>query len=338
VAKTADAWETLATEYSARGLVLVLGAGVSMASGLQSWKKLIRRLGKRCLGSNGSKLVTKLERIGYSNAAIAGILKSAVRTEADFVEIVRAELYRNFPFFDKPALSRAKLVEQVQRNNATLRAVAAFCAAPGVGGTFVPNPLVHAIVNFNLDAILRQYTEFRYGTILLRTVERASATASASKINAYHIHGFFQFERRKMRNRELEADRVVLTEDEYFDFFGKPFGMFTYTLLHMLREHPCFFVGLSMIDENLRRLLHYSHSERVRSYEAEGVSRSKAVRRSTRHFAALCRGTNRAVDDAIQQSLATLGVTVAWLDRHDELPDRLGQVYASTSTPWGDVY
>jgi hypothetical protein len=130
----------------------------------------------------------------------------------------------------------------------------------------------------------------------------------------------------------------VFTEGEYYDFFGKPFGMFSYTLLHLLREHPCCFIGLSMIDENLRRLLHYSRSERVHSYEAEGLPHDAACTQSLRHFTVLCHTSNGAVDQAIEQSLADLGVRVAWLSNFEELPDRLGRIYASSGTMWEEVY
>jgi hypothetical protein len=173
---------------------------------------------------------------------------------------------------------------------------------------------------------------------LLRTIERASATASSSKINTYYIHGFLQFDAQKIGAAESEADTIVFTEGKYYDFFGKPFGMFSYTLLHLFREYPCLFIGLSMIDENLRRLLHYSRSERVRSYQAERRPHDQACYKSLRHFAILCHTANGAVDQAIERSLSDLGVSVAWLSDFGELPDRLGQIYASSGATWEDVY
>lgn len=331
-------WENIASDYASRGLVLVLGAGISVASGFPNWGELLRRLGERCMGPAGSDLVLHLHEAGYSYGMIAGVLKSSNRAGTSFVELVRDELYRDFPFYKRLRVSKDKLVSSVKKANPTLRAVGALCAVRNVSGEFEPNPQIHAIVNFNLDAVLRRYTEYRYDRIILRTVERASADASSTKINTYHIHGFLQFELSKIGDRELEADTIVLAEDEYFDFFGKPFGMFSYTMLHMLREHPCLFVGLSMVDENLRRLLHYSRSERVRSYEAEGVSPKRAVHKCDRHYAILRRTTNRAVDSAVEKSLANLGVAVAWLDDYAELPDRLRDVYTAAGRVWDDVY
>ena len=293
----------------------------------------------RCIGTGGNDLIGELEKIGYSYPAIAGIVKSIGYSDSEFLELVREELYRDFPFFRKQkAVTEGKLVDFVKRKNPTLRAVAALCAARSVNTGFVPNPLIHAIVTFNLDAVLREYTKCRYSVRLLRTIERAAATASSSRINTYHIHGLLQFDRQKIGLPDQETHTIVFTEGEYYDFFGKPFGMFSYTLLHFLREYRCCFIGLSMADENLRRLLHYSRSERVRSYEAEGLTHSAACKKSLRHFAVLCHADNGAVDQAIARSLADLGVSVAWLSKFGELPDRLGRIYASSGATWEEVY
>lgn len=336
---SSDVWNDAARVYAKRGLVLVLGAGVSVASGFPTWEKLLRRLGERCVGTGSADLIGELEAIGYSYPAIAGIIRSSWRSDSGFLELVREELYREFPFFRQPVvLAERELVDFVKQGNCTLRAVAALCAARSADAGFAANPLIHAVVNFNLDALLREYTECRYGVRFLRTIERASATASSARINTYHIHGFLQFDPEKMGAADLEADTIVFTEGEYYDFFGKPLGMFSYTLLHLLREHPCFFIGLSMIDENLRRLLHYSRSERVRSYQAEGLPHDAACAESLRHFAALCHTSNGAIDEAIERSLADLGVSVAWLSNFGELPDRLGQIYSSSGATWEEVY
>jgi len=331
-------WNGIARKYANSGIVLVLGAGLSMASKLPSWKTLICRLAERAAGPDGPELVSAMADLGYSPAAIAGVVKSLLGPGNEFLESVRDELYRDFPFFRRQDIPAEELVELVSSTNPTLRAVGAFCTRRRGIDNFEPNPKVHALVNFNLDAVLRSYTAYRYKTRILRTIERPSAKASSSKINTYHVHGFLHFAATKMGDPEMETDAIVLAEDEYYDFFSKPFGMFSYTMLHLLREHTWLFVGLSMTDENLRRLLHYSHAERVASYMAEGISLGEAQLKCRRHFAILRHNPKPGLDTALEQSLANLGVKVAWVSHFDDVPNHLASIYATTGEVWEDVY
>src|ERR1700755_1211012 len=91
-----DVWNEAVKVYAKRGFVLVLGAGVSLLSGLPSWPELIRRLGERCIGTGSADLIRELEKIGYSYPAIAGIIRSNAHSDATFLDLVREELYRDF--------------------------------------------------------------------------------------------------------------------------------------------------------------------------------------------------------------------------------------------------
>ena len=332
-------WSSAARRYAEDGIVLALGAGVSIGSSLPSWSELICRLADRAAGNDGRVLLDQMASLGYSSAAIAGVVKTLIGgSYKKFLETVRGESYRDFQYFRQARYLPRALVDSVITSNSTLRAIGAFCTLRHADGSFKANRKVHAIVNFNLDAVLRAYTYSRYGTRILRTVERASAKASSSKINVFHVHGFLHFSAPKIGDPESETDSIVLAEDEYYDFFNKPLGMFSYTMLHLLREHAWLFVGLSMTDENLRRLLHYSYIERVQSYVAEGKRLSYAERKCRRHFAVLRHSTNARLDAAIDQALAKLGVNVAWLHDFAELPDRLAGIYATSDNAWQEVY
>src|SRR5437870_11891362 len=150
-------WDKAAEVYRERGFVLVLGAGMSLLSGFPTWTELIRRLGERSIGEASAELINELEKIGYSYPAIAGIIRSTWRSDSpSFLELVREELYRGFPFFRGIlALQENEFVEFVKQGNPTLRAVAALCAVRRSDARFRRNPLIHGIVNFNLDAVLR---------------------------------------------------------------------------------------------------------------------------------------------------------------------------------------
>lgn len=275
-------------------------------------------------------MVNTLRARGFSLSVIASALEDLYGGREEFVSHLRRTLYRRTPLGDI-TLTRPTskvLVDQVKKNNATLRAVGAMCARTLPSGV-VPNPQVRCVVSFNLDTLLEAFTHARYGAPLLRPIHHAAISTTPTLTSVYHIHGYLPMSREP-------AERVVLTETDYFDVFAEPFGAFTYTFLYFLREFSCVFVGLSMRDDNLRRLLYYSVRERLASMEAAhfGGRRDARVKR---HFAILRRDTNDT-DFVIERGLARLGVQTIFLNDYDEIADHLGFVYEAGGDKWGDVF
>jgi hypothetical protein len=332
---------TLESAYRDRGVVLVLGAGVSRGSGIPTWLELIERLAVRQYGERGRTLVGELLRSGHTLAAIASILEDASGHRELFTDRIRDALYEDFPFYKKGLDSdaREQLVEHVHTRNPTLRAVAAFCTKPASGaGLYVPNPRVRAVVNFNLDAILRAYLRARYHTGILRTIERPSAGSSRRRTHMYHMHGFLVFHREGIRDLQEEApDARVFTEQEYFDFFNSPNALFNYTFLYLLREHPCVFIGMSMRDDNIRRMLHYSVSERRLSFEREGRANVEE-NRTIRHYAILPSSASAEADELAARALLRLGVRPVWITHFAEIPAQLQTIYESVGDKWSPVW
>lgn len=81
------------------------------------------------------------------------------------------------------------------------------------------------------------------------------------------MHGFLRFDQAARDLSKNAPDAAVLTEQDYFEFFNDPMSLFNYTFMYLLREPPCLFIGLSMQDENIRRLLYFSRMERMRGYQ-----------------------------------------------------------------------
>jgi SIR2-like domain len=273
---------------------------------------------------------------------IASILEEHCGSRTEFIKRVREALYREFPFFPDGVNSanRGELVQHVQANNLTLRTVASLCASRKANDfTYTPNPQIRAVVTFNLDAVLQEYVRARYGRSMLRTIERASAQAISERTNIYHMHGFLRFDRKANDPAKEAADAVVLTEQDYFNFFGDPSSLFNYTFLYLLREWSCLFVGLSMQDENIRRLLHFSKRERVRGFENEGRLNPDEIRQEVqRHFAILKRSSAPRLDRAVEESLRPLGTSVLWINDHAELEPRLRDLYKAAGSHWDLVF
>jgi len=331
------------------GLVLAIGAGTSRASGLPDWRELVARLVEARF--DGRDLFYRLEASGLDLSAIASCVRDGYDDDERFVETVRACLYRDFPVRDSDGPDRGdELVKHVIASNQTMRALAAMCArlhavserdmsAVRADRTFIANPLVRAIVTFNLDTVLREYVEARYGSPpLVRTIEGAASNRRVGRINMYYVHGNLRFDSKAGRP-DKESSQLVLTENQYFDTFNNPTSIFTYSLLHLLREHIVVFVGLSMTDKNLRRLLYYSHSERLADLERKRAgSLAARRRRALRHLALLIEPGDDRVRDSVELALRALGVRTHWYSSHDQVGNALGRIYEASGQTWASVF
>ena len=333
-------WKAVQENYRSRGMVLVLGAGISVGCGLPTWPNLLQRMLTDDLADDVD--VSDLQAHGLSLPAIASLIEERMPDRRTFVECARAALYRDFPFYPDGIgkSNRRAYVRYIRETNSTLQAITALCALPNTGRrTFSSNPRIHALVTFNLDALLQAYVYARYEKRLLRTVERPSAWPIPGKISIYHMHGYLRFDQSRGDPTKEAPDAAVLTEQDYFDFFNQPTSLFNYTFLYLLREFPCCFIGLSMQDDNIRRLLHYSRLEQYQALRREGVDDPAKLRRElTRHFAVIRRTGQPAIDQAIGQSLSPLGVTVLWVTDFTAIPAQLAQLYEAAGDDWSTVF
>jgi hypothetical protein len=106
------------------------------------------------------------------------------------------------------------------------------------------------------------------------------------------------------------------------------------SFLYLLREFNCLFLGMSMTDENIRRLLHYSTSE----HRQRAMERGQRLldRIALRHFAILKRSGTKKIDELTDIALRRLGTRALWITGFEEIPARLA--YVCGEEAWANVY
>ncbi len=338
---TYPGWAELGEQYQERAVVLVLGSGTSAGCDIPTWTELMQR-GLDLADPHHGLDVRHLQELGLSLPTIARLIEERSGSREAFIELMRNALYQDFLFYphDVDKSNRRQFVKYIHQNNSTLRAIGAMCARriPQTAN-YEANPHIAAVVNFNLDALLQTYIYARYHKRLVRTVERASAGPIKDKISVYQMHGYLAFGNQKGDSTVEAADAAVLTEQDYFDFFNQPNSLFNFTFLYLMREYPCCFIGLSMQDDNIRRLLHYSRKEQYNGLKSKGKGQPETWRRQLlRHFVILEHNDDGAIDRAIEDTLRPLGVNALWINAFDEIPRHLGELYATTGDSWGDVF
>lgn len=173
-------WQALQKTYERKGVVLVLGAGVSVGSGVPSWDELLERLAQKTRAGHG--VLEQLRSRGFPQTAIASAMEQLWGSRSAFIAEVRKVLYSSIPLDRKrDAASEADFVSHLCERNTTLRAVAALCCLSKKG--YLPNPRVRCVVSFNLDSLLETFTEMRYGRYFMRAIDHAAVSSRPRSIS-----------------------------------------------------------------------------------------------------------------------------------------------------------
>lgn len=108
------------------------------------------------------------------------------------------------------------------------------------------------IITYNFDNILETYLEkenIKYYPVFNNNTPQAG-------LSIYHVHGFIPMEK-----GNIATPMPVLSEEQYHAVYANAYNWGNVEQLHALNRTTCFFIGLSMNDPNLRRILEISHNE-----------------------------------------------------------------------------
>ena len=324
-----DAVERLCATYrDVPQLGLVLGAGVSKESGVPLYSKLAHDLFQLALkrrnlkGVPESVIAFMQEQARHLRTGQAGgtpqdpdkILQFVcdhLDPKANLPLLVKQVLYRNV----ETKLSHKMVASRTYRDNQTLDAVITFCAAlPGSvlaldsESRWETNPRVGGILTTNYDNLVEGTFGSKYGRSLLKPVTREGSRETVPGkrvIPVYHMHGYVSYVDDPKEPDGVKASDLVIAEDDYYRTFYNLLGFSNVVATSFLRQFPCLFVGCSMADRNVRRILYHLQRERIRSSEV------------WEHFAILppLAAGEQEFDDAILRSFGVTAIRVA--DRDD---------------------
>lgn len=273
-----DLFDRARKRFKQGNISLFLGSGVGRSVGLPDWDGLIREM----VGECNTNIVAN-EAYDYdllasdsdrSSIVMARYLKNSLgdKTE-DYVPVLKRALYKNYP-------------SNNQRGALTLVDAVKLLAV---------HPSVRRVITYNYDDLLEQAIgdERPYSPIDGRN------RPSPGALPIYHIHGFVPQE-----DDSSYEKNVVFSEDDYHLLYKESFHWSNTEQIHALRNSTCFFIGLSLKDPNLRRLLDI----------ANDVGTGDPP-----HFAFLEKGEYKQPGKA-ERLFYSMGVNVLWFKDRDELP------------------
>lgn len=289
---------SLISSYRSGSLILVLGAGISSSYGLPEWDELVsimletllKKRSIRYKKEKSSLIKIIKESANYSPLILMRLLKDNLDNR--FGPTLYKNLYKNFD-----PEKRSKLINAIMdlcrpsRNKMALKAV----------------------FTFNFDNILE--LELKRNGIEYVSIYQKDDKIQNDKLSVYHLHGYLPYEKSDITN----FNSIVLSEESYHKQFSEPFSWQTFTLLNCLREYTCLFIGTSLTDPNLRRLLEISKNNSPNSipYIIKPDEWSKKINNNE---------LSAALRFFEENSLRNLGVQVMWVKDYEEVPDILQRI------------
>lgn len=277
-------------------LTLVCGAGASVEAGIPAWNALLfrllesmmERISKDYSLSLGNDAAAEFQqRIGASSLILGKYLKNNLGD--DFKDEVRNALYPKEPV-------ASALIDSIVQ-----------LARPQRDG----KPL-DSIITFNFDGLIEE--NLTGHTIPNKSIFSEAINHDSNEIPVYHVHGYLP------RTGAIPHDTdLVFSEDAYHTQFIDPFSWSNLIQLNKLTQNTCLFVGVSLSDPNMRRLL--------------DVAWRKNPDKTLTHYIVkrLPQLSERDVLDEVtklleEQDANALGLNVVWIHSFHELPNFLMEI------------
>lgn len=299
--------------YSNEDVVLFLGAGVSIDAGIPLWSELVYRLlasmiinklksKESLLSTNQINKLIELADNNREESPLAQVryIRTAFSLD-EYNDIVHDALYKDRPNIKTELLTAICDMCAPKRNHIGVRAV----------------------VTYNFDDLLER---------ALNSVKVANNTiccdadiGSNSKLDIFHVHGFLPKTNRKYFDEAKESVSLVFSEEDYHRIYRDAYNWSNIVQLNFIRENTCLFIGCSINDPNLRRLLdvagrnkehprHFAFMKRT-TYKADPILDREAIE------------TYKLIDESIRDKyFASLGLNIIWVDDYSEIPRLLKEI------------
>lgn len=267
---------------------IALGAGISIDPGAKDWKSLLihftNELKKTGIIDNADTLCGK---IGGSTVITAQLCKELYPNESDYFWAIHQGLYEN-----KQPINFNYSIYHIAR-------IAEEC---------VKKPHFR-ILTYNYDEYLEEY--LRYFDVPYNSLYDSACEINGN-VSIYHVHGFIPKVNYKTHILDRYRKSIYLTEEDYNELYNHPYSWQISSQLSFFRENKCLFVGCSLADPNIRRLLEMTKKENRIHFAilSKDKMTSKDLTKAANHF-------------------ARLGIEIIWVNSFFEIGKVLRMLYST---------
>ena len=301
----------LKMEYKKDNIVLFLGAGASKGAGIATWDALIselyvalvdKQLRARHIQMDKESRDKLAQEIIAQNGNSPLLQTRFLRKgfEDGFEELVGKILYRN-------AKKTSPLLEEI-------------------GQLCIPNRGklgIRAIVNYNFDDLVEKNLE--HLRVKHRSIYSEGVLPGNEELGIYHVHGFIP--QNKENYSKLAESLLVFSEEGYHKLMLEPYNWANMVQLNYMINNTCVFIGLSLTDPNMRRLLEIAAQKKT---DDDSICRHYAIMRRFRIGDSQEKNTIKSfqgVNESLQESFfEELGINIIWVDDYSEIPEIVKQI------------
>lgn len=316
----------LSSEYECENLVLVLGAGVSMKYGLPDWYTLLQKLMISTIEEelNVSTVLSKLfTNIFQPSPLIAGryLQDHFQNKNISFEESVRNSLYEGF---------------DINNQSNLMKEIVNFCVATGT------YPNLDSVITYNFDDILEQKLESIEVPVRYRPIY-GIGMQPGKHLPIYHVHGYLP-----QNGKITKQNEITFGESIYHRQYTDVYSWNNIVQINKFRDKTCLFIGSSITDPNLRRLLDIAQKQSGKKEISHFTFKVKYKRDEIKNRLQNLLSENRdLLDEKIiadlnldetvnflieiiekfeETDMASLGVSTIWVKDWDDVPIILKEV------------
>lgn len=245
---------------------IFLGAGVSASAGVVTWNSLLEQL---CIKKGIAKIDNDIDSVIKGRYIVGEYKDDKNNISDDFYTDIRNILYAH--------THSSNLIQSI--------------------ASLILKSDIESVISYNYDNLVEN--EIRNNNKSCHPIYNKDMPKGKNVLYIYHVHGF-------VGSNEDEKSSIVLGEQEYHKIFQESYNWGNVEQLHALCRSTCLFIGLSMNDPNLRRLIDIS----IEGSDVEPI-----------HYAFL-----RRIEYNIpftEKIMRGFGINCVWYDNFDELPQLL---------------
>lgn len=277
-------------------LCLVLGAGVSVPSHIPAWNDIITELLKELVIQS-----LDAENIEFNYHQIDNLLNAISEQYDDGsaltqMRYIKASLGEE-RFYKK--LFEILYNDKVTYDTKLLKSIVHLC-----------NRGVRKVISYNFDALLEKSLDNQGKKYNI--VYSADHSTIDDNLNIYHVHGFIPLDESKNKNK------IVFSEEEYHVIYNDPYNWSNIVQINTFRDNICLFVGCSMTDPNIRRLLDAAKSSNNFHY---AIMKRKEIKFFSQEIDYnILRRYQNTIESLNNRYYESIGIKVIWVDSFDDIP------------------